>query len=647
MLVVIPKKVKAEITNHFSFLADFFEVVVGVENADLYVYIIKKIVNAFRELIKNKLTSQEKLELFENLRPPLESFIKGEKIIIEEIATTKKTFAEEEIINKGESHTKEEDLNQRKTLYSDNYFDIMIDDKDMLMKFVDELKEHMDESQVTLVDLEKDTYNQENINKVFRAFHTAKSSSAFLGVKNIEEVAHKMEDMLALVRDGKLLITKELIDVVFFGINMFRKFAEIIEKQSYEREKIIEVFKGIDIYGYIAIIKEILDKYQSKKLGEILQDQGLLDAKLVETILQKQTKEKYKRFGEIAIEEHLITEKDLEKTIKKQNTLHRTKSPVFVRVSNEKLNELIDLVGELVINQSMLRQVSSNFGVEIANSDFEDSVFAQLEKTTTNIKNIVLSMGMVPISDVFNKLRVVIRNAAGELQKEVNVEIEGESTELDRNVIENLYDPMVHLVRNSVDHGLEPAEERVKLGKDAQGRIKIEALHRGNSIEIKISDDGQGIDRDSVLKKAIEKKMITEEEASRLDEKSIYNFLFHPGFSTAKSVTELSGRGVGLDVVKRNIEQIHGKIEVRSVRGEYTQFIVKLPLTLAIIDGFVTIINNVKYIFPFNIIDEIIISETAQITTMDNGQIMMYLRDTYIPVVFAAKFLMNLSFHPT
>jgi two-component system, chemotaxis family, sensor kinase CheA len=605
----IPDKIIKLSKNNIDIIKGFFSVDVDMEYIDDYIDGAYSFAKSLKSFSSGKIKENEFIESINEVSGKISGFV--DKNIIK----------------------------NTKNIYPDGYFDNIVEDEDMLMKFCDELREHMDESQITLIDLEFDNTNEENINKVFRAFHTAKSSSAFLGFKNIEEVAHKMEDMLALVRDGKLLITKELIDVIFYGINFFREFICIIENEKYEKNRIIESFKSINIYTYISVIKSILDNYNVKKIGEILLEEGKLDKELIEVILKKQNADSGKKFGEIAVEENIISESDLKSAMKKQavNT-NNSKNAVFVKVSNQKLNELIDLVGELVINQSMMRQ--NKDGESGSDLNTEDSSYSQLEKITTSIKNIVLSMGMVPVSEIFNKLRVVVRNASNELSKTVNVEIEGESTELDRNVIETIYDPLVHIVRNAVDHGLEPSEERVKAGKSKVGKIKIEAIHKGNNIEIKITDDGKGIEgKDRVLEKAIEKGLVSREDSVRLEDKDIYNFMFLPGFSTARQVTELSGRGVGLDVVKRNIEQIHGKIEIRSVIGKYSQFVIKLPLTLAIIDGFVTIINAVKYIFPFNIIEEIIIPDSTTITKMENGQLMLYLRKAYIPVIFAGKTL--------
>jgi two-component system chemotaxis sensor kinase CheA len=217
----------------------------------------------------------------------------------------------------------------------------------------------------------------------------------------------------------------------------------------------------------------------------------------------------------------------------------------------------------------------------------------------------------------------------------VTADFNGNDTELDRNVIETIYDPLVHIVRNAVDHGLEPPEEREKQGKSAVGVIKVCAEHKGNGIEISVCDDGRGIDRQKVLKKAIAQGLVTEDRAADLSDKEIYSFLFLPGFSTAETVTEISGRGVGLDVVRKNIDQIHGKVDIMSELGRGTKFIIRIPLTLAIIDGFVTEVDKTKYVFPFNLIEEIIVPDQSTVSRLEDGRFLVFNRGTYIPVIFA------------
>jgi two-component system, chemotaxis family, sensor kinase CheA len=245
-------------------------------------------------------------------------------------------------------------------------------------------------------------------------------------------------------------------------------------------------------------------------------------------------------------------------------------------------------------------------------------------------------MGMVPISEIFNKLRVVVRNTSSETGKTVVMDFSGEDTELDRNVIESVYDPLAHIVRNAVDHGIESPSAREAAGKPRVGRILVSAEHKGNGIEISVTDDGKGIDRDKVLAKAVKMGLAAQDQAQALSEKEAHAFLFLPGFSTAEKVTEVSGRGVGLDVVKKNVEAIHGKVEIASERGRGTTFVIRILLTLAIIDGCVSVVDGTKYIFPFNLIDEIIVPDPAAVSALEDGHLMLSNRGHYIPVIFAS-----------
>jgi two-component system chemotaxis sensor kinase CheA len=514
--------------------------------------------------------------------------------------------------------------------YGPDYFNGIVDDRKMLEQLCEEVREHLETAQYTLVDLEYDASDPENVNRVFRAFHTIKSSGAFLGLRNIEETAHAMEDLLVMVRDGKISVSKELTDLVFRGIGILKDLLLIIEASDYSPRLMEDSFRRVDIGSYIGLIRRAIQERSTRRIGEILVDEGKLDKRVVREILAKQATCD-KKFGEIALEERLVSEEDFRKALSKQSAASHKAS--YVRVSNERLNSLIDIVGELVVTQSMLRQSlldpSATGGAE--------RTISQLESITTGIKNLVLSMGMVPISEIFNKLRVVARNTAAETGKAALAEFSGEDTELDRNVIEAVYDPLVHIVRNAVDHGIEDPREREAAGKPGAGRIRVSAEHKGNGIEITVSDDGRGIDRAAVLAKAARMGLVDEATAAGLEEWEIYTFLFQPGFSTAKRVSEVSGRGVGLDVVRQNIEQIHGKVEVTSEPGKGSTFTIRIPLTLAIIDGFVTVVEGTKYVFPFSLVEEIVVPMREAISALDDGRPMLLNRGAYIPVVLAAQ----------
>ncbi|HPQ00626.1 MAG TPA: chemotaxis protein CheA [Termitinemataceae bacterium] len=532
------------------------------------------------------------------------------------------------------SSVEEKPVRHGEPSYPTNYFDAIIEDRKLLEQFHTEAQEHLEEAQATLVELEYDGTNKELLHTIFRNFHTIKGSSAFLGLKNIEETAHSIEDLLAIVRDGKLILTKELIDIIFFGMELLKNLLDIMAAHEYQNRSMVSSFKMVNIYPYIRLLKKIKEEYRYKKIGEILEEEGKIAPAILKEILKKQESSE-KKLGEIIIEEQAARPEDVVAALKKQSDIaNRLKRSAIVKVSNEKLNTLIDIVGELVINQSMLKQELRQLHL----TETAERSISQLETITTTIKNLVLSMGMVPIAEIFNKLRVVARNTAEELGKNVYLEVRGEDTELDRNVIETIYEPLLHLIRNSIDHGIEDGKTREERGKNRLGKIILSAEHKGSGIEIIVQDDGQGIDPERVLQKAVEKGIIKKEDTQTLSERDIYNLLFLPGFSTADQVTSVSGRGVGLDVVKKNLDSIHGRVEVRSEMGKGTCFTIKLPLTLAIIEGFVTRVGDNKYVFPFSSIEEIKVVAPEDLYQNENKEeAMIFHRGIHMPVIFSHR----------
>ncbi len=536
--------------------------------------------------------------------------------------------------NEEKKELKEKDVKEGSNFYNSEYFNNIVDDPKLLAQFYDEANEHLDQAQLTLVELEYDSNNQELINNTFRNFHTIKGSSAFLGLKNIESVSHKIEDLFDLVRKEKISITKELIDVIFYGMNLIKTILDTMNVNNFNKNEMKKSFELINIFDYLELMDKILKGYKTKKIGELLIEFNKISFEQLQEVLKKQKESPEKKTGEILVEEKVVKEEDISIALQKQNELKlKKKKTGYVKVSNERLNVLIDIVGELVTNQSMLKQqiIQNN----IRDQNIERSL-TDFETITTTIKNIVLSMGMSPIEEIFNKLKVVARNTSNDLGKVAFVEIEGGETELDRNVMETIYDPLLHIIRNAIDHGIEYPEEREKKGKNKIGRILLKAEHKGSGIEISVTDDGKGIDKSKIIEKAIQMKLINNKED--ITEKEIYNFLFLPGFSTSEKITMVSGRGVGLDVVKKNIDSIHGRVEIQSELNKGTTFTIKLPLTLAIIEGFVTKVNLNKYVFPFNLIEEILVLEKEKIlTNKERKSSVIYHRGYHIPVIFLQK----------
>ncbi|MEW6526021.1 MAG: chemotaxis protein CheA [Spirochaetota bacterium] len=585
------------------------------------IQVLEKIVDAIDKY--NDAGEEEKKKLLKQIK---RNVSKLDKIVEEQKDT--QTNAED-----GEEDKDTLQQVEKASFYSMEDFSHLVDDQKLLQQFYHEATEHLDSAQFVLLELEHDSSNQELINTVFRNFHTIKGSSSFLGIKNIEDISHAIEDIFAAIRDGKMLLSRELVDVIFYGMELLRNILDIMQSYEFKAGEIKKSFISLKVFPFIALLKKILQEYQYKKIGEILQEEGKLSQLQLNSILEKQ-KETDKKFGQIVTEERLVEQDDLLAALQKQQKLKsKIKKIGFVKVSNEKLNSLIDYVGELVINQSMLKQeIERNRGA----INISERTLSQAEMITSAIKDLVLSMGMVPIEEVFNKLRVVARNTAQELQKTVFIEVHGEETELDRNVIETIYDPLMHIIRNAIDHGIESPAERDAVGKDKVGRITLSAEHKGSGIEIIIMDDGRGIDTKKILDKAIAMQLIKKEDVGKLTDKDIYNFMFLPGFSTSTNVTAVSGRGVGLDVVKKGLEQIHGRVEIHSEPGKFTKFVIKLPLTLAIIEGFVTVVGGNRYVFPFNSVEEILVFDAGSLQKQENSnEAILYHRDMHIPVIFA------------
>jgi len=512
-----------------------------------------------------------------------------------------------------------------------DYSGIVTDPK-MLNTYIMEVLEFLDSAQSALLDLEYDEGNQEAINQVFRCFHTVKSSSAFLGMKNIEVLAHYMENMLGKIRDGEMALNSELTDIIFFGVGMIRDLIEVLKKSDPDPEQYIEGFTAFKLYPYIQIVEQITHESQYKRIGEILRDMGALDNETLQKILKKQEKTD-KRFGSLALEEKAVSKEDLDKAVKTQNSqkVHKNHSQMsYVRVNADRLNTLVDMVGELVVNQSMIREKINHHDSSLREQDVN-----RLEGITTTIKDIVLSMGMVPMDEMFQKLRVVARNTARDLDKLISFQVEGSDTEMDRNLVESIYDPLVHMVRNAVSHGIEDAGTRKNAGKPKVGEIKVSAQYRGNGIEVLVEDDGGGINKERVVEKAITLGMVHPDQKKQLlsDPKRVYDLLFKPGFSTQEKANQISGRGVGMDVVMQNISRINGKMEIHSEEGKGSSMRIKLPLTLAIIDGFVTEIHGEFYVFPFDTIEQILVPEDTTFVPVEEDYPMILSRGQHFVLV--------------
>ncbi|WP_169704175.1 chemotaxis protein CheA [Candidatus Kuenenia stuttgartensis] len=296
-----------------------------------------------------------------------------------------------------------------------------------------------------------------------------------------------------------------------------------------------------------------------------------------------------------------------------------------VKVDIQKIDSLVNLVGELVIANALIKDLLEN-----TNSTSNKNI-SHLGKIVKDIQDQVMSIRMVPIKSTFQKMSRLVRDVSKKAGKKVKLEVSGEETELDKSVIESIGDPLVHILRNSVDHGIEPEEERIAAGKPALGHVYLDAFHKGGNIFIEIRDDGRGLRKDKLLKKAIEKGIMSEN--ATLTEQQIFGLIFAAGFSTAEKITDISGRGVGMDVVKKNIERLRGKVEISSEEGKGTKISIKLPLTMAIIDGMIVQVGNQKYIVPMLSIEESIRPKKDDISTIQQRGEVINVRGNILPMV--------------
>ena len=366
---------------------------------------------------------------------------------------------------------------------------------------------------------------------------------------------------------------------------------------------------------------------EPKPLGEILVETGVVSRETLDKALAQQ-----KRVGEILIEQHAATPAQISQALQKQQESAAPKKAAdtaSIRVDTAKIDKLINLVGELVITQSMLSDLGSRF--EMGQLAVLLERIAQLERNTREIQERVMGIRMLPIGNAFSRFPRLVRDLSGKAGKKIQLLLSGEETELDKTVIESIGDPLTHLVRNSADHGLEPPEERLAAGKPEQGTIHLSAFHEGGSICITVEDDGRGLNRDRILAKAIKQGLITDND--KLSDDQIWGLIFKPGFSTAEKVTDVSGRGVGMDVVKRNIEGLGGTVSIKTALGKGTTFTLKLPLTLAIIEGMTVRVGSDTYIVPLlSILQSIQPKADCLKTVVGKGEL-VNVHGSYLPVM--------------
>ncbi len=482
---------------------------------------------------------------------------------------------------------------------------------EMLERFVEEAVEQLEVVEESMLKLQEEPDNQETIQEAFRSLHSFKGNCGFSGYADLEKLAHKTETLMDNLKEGHIKADASTIQTMLHMVDVFNQAIADISKGgpgSIQNSSVL-----------LDLLEDIIPAQTTTKPAapivrpEIQQSEALF---LLREKTELPVKEESSGQNKADIPE---TSANRSRSIARQD----------IRVNLAKLDQLINLVGELVIAEAMVTRNPDLKGYEFEN--FERSS-THLNKIVRDLQDITLSVRMIPVSGVFRKMIRLVHDLSVKAHKKVNLELLGEETEIDKTVSELIADPLVHLVRNAIDHGLESPQERLAQGKDETGEVILEAKHEGGEIWISIKDDGRGLDRQKILNKAIEKGLL-KDDGSHLEDSQVYDFIFHPGFSTADKVTDVSGRGVGMDVVKRNIEKIKGHIDIRSQPGFGTVIALRIPLTLAIIDGMLVRVGKARYTVPLLSIRESIQVEKDKITITMDGQELVKVREELVPII--------------
>jgi len=516
---------------------------------------------------------------------------------------------------------------------------------DLLGEYIAECKDLISNAEEALLSLETDPEDMDAVGGVFRAFHTVKGTSAFLELTLISELGHHAESLLSRVRDGEIRYSGGYADLSLRALDMIKELIAAVQEALAGNpllkpdgyNELLNVLKDPEAAGVSAEIDDIV----APRIGDILVAQGIADRRDIETAAETHPQEK---LGVAIAKTGIASVKDVGQALRTQKRIRSSGQAMesAVRVSTQRLDRLIDMVGELVIAHSMVAQDTQVFN---ANNHELAKKVSHTSKIVRELQDISMSMRMVPMKATFNKMARLVRDVARKVGKNVNFSTEGEDTEIDRNLVDIINDPLVHMVRNAVDHGIESPEERKANGKSEIGEIQLSAYHSAGSVVVEIKDDGKGLNREGIIAKAKERGLISDSpdfNERSLSDREVYNMVFEAGFSTAEVVTDVSGRGVGMDVVKKNIESLRGQVEIKSEPGKGSVFKMSLPLTLAIIDGMVVRVGHETYVIPTVSILRSIKANPDDICSVFNRGQMVSLQGNLIPL-YRMSVLYNIS----
>ena len=500
----------------------------------------------------------------------------------------------------------------------------------------EELLQRMDQDMIALESSPKDP---ELLNRVFRAMHTIKGTSGFLGYEAVVRLSHRAEDVLNTVRRGDVTLGPRVANVLLAARDQIGKMLEDIRQgglKEYSLEPLLAELQAVQTSSEAPL-----------RLGEILVSQNVLEPTALAGILAEQASSPVSpKLGNLIVEKGLATPAEVGNAMADQqrvaDTLAKSSGSQSMRVDVRKLDELVNLIGELVLERNRLVQINRDLVSGRISGEALDSALglstARLSFITEELQVAGLKTRMVPVETVFRRFPRLVRDVAQSLQKEVELVLLGEDTELDKTMVELIGDPLVHLVRNCLDHGLELPDRRVAAGKPRHGTIRMEARQEGDQIVISVSDDGAGIDPERVARKAVEKGLVSAERVGSLSHREILDFIFLPGFSTAEKTSDLSGRGVGMDVVRSNLKKLNGTIDLDSKLGVGTTVLLKLPLTLAILPVLLVRVAEETYALPLRTVLETASIQVGEIHTIE-GREVLQLRNETVPLLRLAEII--------
>ncbi len=461
-------------------------------------------------------------------------------------------------------------------------------DPELVGDFILESREHLSAIEAQLLALEQDPRNTEPINTIFRGFHTIKGLAGFLEFPAIQHFAHEVETLLDLARNAKLPVDSALVDI-------------ILQSADHMNQCLLGVETGVapasDAAPLIARIEVMIG---------------------TTTGAGRASKAAPAQPSSVAAEPNRAP----------ATQEAAAAGPRSVKVDTGKLDYLVEMVGELVIAQSLIKHDPD---LAVVHSPRLARNLGQLTRITADVQRVAMAMRMIPVGQLFGRMARLVRDLARKSGKQANLELTGEETELDRNLVEELADPLMHMIRNAVDHGAEPPEDRIVQGKSPIAQLALKAYHTGGFINIEISDDGRGLAREKILAKARERGLVSGGE--NLSDPEVFGFIFEPGFSTAAKVTDVSGRGVGMDVVRRQVVKLRGRIDIASRPGQGSTFTIKLPLTMAIIEGLVVGVGVHRYIVPIFTVKEMFRPTPASVATVPSGGEMVLVRGSLLPIL--------------